>query len=60
MEIMWNFVYTFYKNSTSPIFTFTSNTIVYFKKHLAYQVYIETLGNEVSTAIKCSVPLPQN
>ena len=29
----------FYKTSTNQTFTFISSTVVYFKKHLAYQVY---------------------
>ena len=41
---MWNFAYvlkadfSFYKNSTIQTVTFISSKVVYFKKHLTYQV----------------------
>ena len=47
----------FYKNSTNQTFTFISNKVVYFKKHLASTA---PFGKELSNAITCSVLPPDN
>ena len=47
----------FYKNSGNQTFTFISSKLVYFSKHVTS---IAPLGNKFSTAIKCSVMVPDN